>query len=193
MSGAANKAPGSAPGAASLPARVARGLAVVIRGWAVLGGLIVCGLAVMTAYSATAQVVAHAPFSPSYELTKLLIAVAIFAFLPYCQLTGANVTVDIFTEGLGPGKKALMAILSALFALGFSALLLRQMWLGFGDYMAFPEVTPVLQLPLWTAFPPILVSLALWVAAALISLVDALRVARGRSPFVAADGIQISE
>lgn len=195
MSGDNQTAPGElAPGVpASLPARCARGAATLIRWWAVLGGLVVCAISLMTAYSASQQVLFSAPFAPSYELTKLLVGVAIFAFLPYCQLTGANVTVDIFTEGLSARKKAVMSVLSALIALAFSALLLRQMSFGLQDYITFPEVTPLLQIPLWTAFPPILVSLALLVAASLISLVDALRVMRGRPPYTAYQGEQISE
>ena len=173
--------------------RVVRAAAAVIRWWALAGGLIVCALAVMTAYSATMQVLVHAPFSPSYEITKLFIAVAIFAFLPYCQLTGANVTVDIFTEGLSARKKAMMSLFSAVLAVAFAALLLRQMSLGFQDYISFPEVTPILQIPLWTAFPPILVSLALLLVASLITLTDALRVARGKPPFVATGGEPVSE
>ncbi|GHE03253.1 hypothetical protein U879_19490 [Defluviimonas sp. 20V17] len=185
MSGPDQQAPGAFPGAAvPLSARCARGAASVIRWWAVLGGLIVCGLAVMTAYSATMQLLFKTPFSASYELTKLFIGIAIFAFLPYCQLTGANVTVDIFTEALSARKKAWMSILSAVLAVAFSALLLRQMSLGFQDYLSFPEVTPILQVPLWTAFPPILISLALLLAASLITLTDALRIARGKPPFV---------
>ena len=62
--------------------------------------------------------------------------------------------------------KAAMAFLSSLLAVAFALLLLRQMWLGWLGYMRYPEVTPVLGLPLWTAFPPILVSLALLLAAA---------------------------
>jgi len=194
VSGDDLQAPGTSPGApASLPARCVRGAAALIRWWAVLGGLVVCAISLMTAYSASQQMLFSAPFAPAYELTKLLIAVAIFAFLPYCQLTGANVTVDIFTERLSARKKALMSVLSAVFALAFSALLLRQMSLGLQDYIAFPEVTPLLQIPLWVAFPPILVSLALWVAASLISLIDALRVMRGQPPYAVYHGEQISE
>ncbi|MDA3888447.1 MAG: TRAP transporter small permease [Allgaiera sp.] len=194
MNGPDHQAPGSSPGAtAPLAARCARGAAFLIRWWAVLGGLIVCGLAVMTAYSATMQVLFRTPFSASYELTKLFIGVAIFAFLPYCQLTGANVTVDIFTESLSARKKAWMSILSAALAIAFSGLLLRQMSFGFQDYISFPEVTPILQIPLWTAFPPILVSLALLLAASVITLTDALRIARGKPPFIDTLTEQVSE
>lgn len=186
-------APGQNPGAASGARRLVLGAATFIRWWALGGGLVVCGLAVMTAYSASSQVLFNAPFAPDYELSKHLMAIAIFMFLPYCQLTGANVTVDIFTEGLSEAKKALMNVLSALLALSFAILLIRQMSYGFVSYMKYPEVTPVLQLPLWTAFPPILFSLALLIVASLITLNDCIRVARHKRPIFEAGGLQVSE
>ena len=174
----------SGDGAARPPPRAAgpveRAVAAVIRGWALLGGLVTAGLAVMTAASAVSNILFRAPFSADYELVKNFIGVAVFMFLPYCQLTGANVTVDIFTEHMSERKKAAMAGFSSLFAIAFSALLLNQMTLGMFGYMRYPEVTPVLQLPLWTAFPPMLVSLALLLMAAIVTALDAWRGVRGR-------------
>lgn len=162
-----------------------RVLAVIIRWWALLGGFITAGLAILTAASAVSNIVANAPFASDYELVKQFIGVAIFMFLPYCQLVGANVTVDIFTQNMSEAKKAAMAVFSALFAVAFSLLLLRQMSLGMMSYMRYPEVTPVLHIPLWTAFPAILASLFLLFVAAMITLTDGLRVMRGRAPRLA--------
>lgn len=162
-----------------IPGRVETIFAAVIRYWALAGGIITAGLAVLTAASAASNIFFRAPFASDYELVKHFIGVAVFMFLPYCQLTGSNVTVDIFTENISERKKAAMATFSSIFAIAFSLLLLRQMSLGFMSYLRYPEVTPVLQLPLWTAFPPILVSLALLLAAAIITAVDGWRGVRG--------------
>jgi TRAP-type C4-dicarboxylate transport system permease small subunit len=136
----------------------------------------------MTAASAVSNAVTGRPFAADYELVKHIIAVAIFMFLPYCQITGSNVTVDIFTEGMSERGKAAMAIFSAFFALGFSLLLLVQMTGGFGSYLRYQEVTPVLKLPLWTAFPPILMSLVLLFLAACVTLAASWRAWRAGSP-----------
>lgn len=147
-------------------------LAAVIRWWALLGGVVTLALAFMTALGAISNILFDKPFAADYELVKHFIAIAIFMFLPYCQLTGSNVTVDIFTEGMSARGKSAMVAFSSLFAIAFSVLLLVQMYAGFLSYMAYPEVTPVLHLPLWTAFPPILVSLALLLIASLITLAE---------------------
>lgn len=165
--------------------RIVAILAAIIRGWALLGGCVIALLSVMTAASAVSNILFAAPFAADYELVKNFVGVAIFMFLPYCQLAGANVTVDIFTEGMSEATKAAMALLSSLFAFAFSALLLRQMSLGFLSYMRYPEVTPVLHLPLWTAFPPILLSLFLLLVAALLTALDGWRKARGRPRLLA--------
>jgi TRAP-type C4-dicarboxylate transport system permease small subunit len=160
--------------------RLAAAVVAAARWWAILGGIVACALAVMTAGSAISNLLFHKPFPADYELVKHVTAVVIFMFLPYCQVSGANVTVDIFTEGISDAKKAAMAFVASLLALAFALLLLRQMWLGLLSYMRYPEMTPVLRLPLWTAFPPILVSIALLAVAAVVTAVNAWRRARGR-------------
>jgi len=186
--------------AAALPPRpdppLARTIAVQGRTnelWALAGGLLACGLAVMTTASAVSNLVLGAPFPADHELMKHFIAVVIFMFLPYCQLVGANVTVDIFTERMSEGTKALMGAFSAVFAICFALLLLRQMWFGMWGYVKWLEVTPVLGLPLWTAFPPILASLFLLLIAAIITLIDGYRAARGQVPFTHRTPFQIAE
>ena len=147
----------------------------IIRTWALAGGLIIALLVLITAASALSNLLFNAPFSGEYELAKHFVGIAIFTFLPYCQLSGANVTVDIFTQGFGPRAKGAMALLSSLLAAAFAILLLRQMSLGFGDYIRYPEETAALHIRLWTAFPPILVSLALLLVASLLTAHDAWR------------------
>lgn len=154
----------------------------IIKAWALVGGAVILVLVAITAASAISNLLFNVPFSGEYELAKHFVGIAIFTFLPYCQLSGANVTVDIFTEGFGPRAKATMLLFSSLLAAAFSILLLRQMSLGFGDYIRYPEETAALHLPLWTAFPPILFSLALLLIASLLTAHDAWRALRGGAP-----------
>src|SRR5215475_2926169 len=127
-------------------------LRTLIKYWALAGGVIILVLVLITAASAISNLIFGVPFAGEYELAKHFVGIAIFTFLPYCQLTGANVTVDIFTTGMGARGKAAMRLLSASLAAAFALVLLRQMTLGFADYLAFPEETAALHIPLWTAF-----------------------------------------
>ncbi len=150
-------------------------LAAVIRWWALVGGVILAAIMLMTAGSALSSLFFNKPFEGDYEVTQHFVAIAVFSFLPYCQLTGANVTVDIFTEGASERAKAAMLAFSSLFAIVFSAMMLRQMSLGFASYVEYPETTAALHIPLWTAFPPALFSLALLLIAAVITLIQGVR------------------
>jgi TRAP-type C4-dicarboxylate transport system permease small subunit len=147
----------------------------LIKYWALAGGVIILVLVLITAASALSNLLAGVPFAGEYELAKHFVGIAIFTFLPYCQLTGANVTVDIFTERVSERAKSAMLLLSSLLATAFAILLLRQMSLGFRDYLRYGEVTATLHVPLWTAFPPILFSLALLLLAAAMTCLDGWR------------------
>jgi TRAP-type C4-dicarboxylate transport system permease small subunit len=147
----------------------------VITGWALLGGIVLLALVVMNVISVLGSALLGTPFPGDFEMTEVGVAVAAFAFLPYCQLTGANVTADIFTSGAGPRWIALLALVASVVALGFSLLLLWRMSNGMLDQKAYGYTTTILQFPHWLAFIPILISLALLAIASLITLVDAAR------------------
>lgn len=152
---------------------VAAGIARLIEGWALAGGILLFGVVLVTAWSMGGNILFNQPVPGDFEIVEVAVAVAVFAFLPYCQLTGANVSADIFTAGAGPRWIAAFAVLASLVALAFAAVLFWRMSLGLQDYREYEELTMVYQFPLWIAFIPILVSLALLVLGCLVTLVDA--------------------
>lgn len=162
---------------------VARGpiavLRRVIEAWALAGGLVLLGIALMSTWSATTGVVFGKPLPGDFELVEMFVAIAVFMFLPYCQQTGANVTADLFTAGAGPRTVAALGLLSALVALAFSVLLLWRMYEGLLDYRQYVETTTILRIPVWYAYVPALASLVLLALAALISVRDAFAELRG--------------
>lgn len=149
----------------------------VIEAWAVAGGLLLLAIVLLTAWSLAGDLLGAGPLPGDVELVEVGVAVAVFSFLPYCQVAGANVAADIFTARAGPGIGRVLAIAAALIALGFSAFLTWRMSLGMADYRRYEEVTTIYQFPIWQAFVPILVSLVLLVVACLITLADSLRAA----------------
>ena len=146
----------------------------VIAGWALLGGLLLAAVVLVNVVSVIGGIVWE-PFPGDFELTEVGVAVAAFSFLPYCQLTGANVTADIFTSRASPRWLGVFALLASLVALGFGLLLLWRMYFGLLDQKAYGYTTTILQFPHWIAFIPILLSLALLAVAALITLGEAAR------------------
>ncbi|MGI9433634.1 MAG: TRAP transporter small permease, partial [Geminicoccaceae bacterium] len=101
--------------------------------------------------------------------------IAAFSFLPYCQLTGANVTADIFTSRASPRWIAIFSLVASIIALCFSLLLLWRMYAGMLDQKEYEYTTAILQFPHWVAFIPILISLGLLAIASLFTLRDSAR------------------
>lgn len=147
----------------------------IIEAWALLGGIVLLGVALMTTWSAFTGWVFGKPLPGDFELTEVLVAIAVFAMLPYCQQTDANVTADIFTAGAGPRAVAGFRLFSALLALGVALVLLWRTWAGMLDYRQFIETTAILKIPIWWAYVPAIASLALLCLACLIVLRDCWR------------------
>lgn len=147
----------------------------VITGWALFGGFVIVGVVLINAYSILSGAIINKPFSGDFELTEMGAAIGAFAFLPYCQLVGANVSADIFTMKAGPRSVAFMSTFSSIIAVAFGAIMIWRMYAGLQDYREYTEVTGILGIPLWYAFVPALISLVLLLLASLITLSDALK------------------
>lgn len=137
--------------------------------WALMGGFVLLAVVAVNMISIIGSVFGK-PFPGDFELTEMGVAVAVFAFLPYCQLIGANVSADIFTSGASRRVIAFFTMLGSLVALGFAGLLIWRMYYGMLDQKEYDYTTTILQIPHWMAFVPILISLALLALAALVTL-----------------------
>lgn len=140
----------------------------LIRMWAMLGGIVLLAVVVLNGLSVAGSIFGR-PFPGDFELTEVGIAIAAFAFLPYCQLTAANVSADIFTAKASGKTVSLLNMLGSIVALSFSLLLLWRMSLGMMDQLNYGYTTSILSFPHWIAFIPILMSLALLAVASLIT------------------------
>ncbi len=142
--------------------------------WAVVGGLVLLAVVIVNVASIVSFTVLNVSLLGDFELTEMGVAIAAFAFLPYCQIAGLNVTADIFTARASPFWLSLFSFIGAAIALAFGALMLWRMTLGMIDQKTYDATTAILQVPLWWGYAGCLVSLALLVLASFASLVEAL-------------------
>ena len=161
-------------------AGIAAHAARLITAWALLGGLVLVAVVLMNTYSVIGTNFG-APFPGDFEMTEMGVCIAAFSFLPYCQLTGANVTADIFTARAGPRWLGLFRTVASVVALLFAGLLLWRMFAGLLDQREYGYTTAILQVPQWLAYVPVLISLALLVVAALVTLAESWGGVRGRA------------
>jgi TRAP-type C4-dicarboxylate transport system permease small subunit len=138
--------------------------------WALVGGSILLSVVSLNIGSIIGGIVLiHVP--GDFELTQIGVAVAVFCFLPYCQLHKHNVTADIFTFWANNKTILLLRIGGAFVALLFSILLLWRMTDGMLDQKKYDYTTAILQFPIWMAFIPILISLCLLAMASIITII----------------------
>lgn len=147
----------------------------LITGWALFGGLVLVAVVLINAYSIISGAVINKPFPGDFELTEMGAAIAAFCFLPYCQLSGANISADIFTAKASARSVSIMTIFAALVAIAFSIILLWRMSAGLQDYREYEEFTGILEIPIWYAFVPALISLFFLVVASIISFIEAVQ------------------
>lgn len=133
----------------------------VVTGWALCGGGVLLALAAVTGFSVLRDLTFGRPYAGGFELVELGAALAAFSFLPYAQHARAHATADLLSRRAGPRTVAAADLLAAATALLIAMLLFWRMSVGMADYRADGETTLILRIPLWWAFPPILVSLAL--------------------------------
>ncbi|MDV7141836.1 TRAP transporter small permease [Tropicimonas sp. TH_r6] len=165
------------------------------RALAWLGGAILLALAAMTVLSILGRALDGFGLSAlrgDYEMVANGCALAVFFFLPWCQLKRGHVTVDILTDRFPPRVQALFGLMGDLLITLASIVILRQLWFGFGEkfpygsdglravlgmgYKPFyPETTYELQIPVWTLYATALVGAAMMVLVGLYTVGRAVR------------------
>lgn len=151
--------------------------------WALAGGAVLLAVIAVNVLSVAGAALSDfglTAFPGDFELTELGCAIAAFSFLPYCQIAGLNVTADIFTARASKFWLSVFAVLAAAVALVFACILLWRMYLGMLDQREYDYTTAILQVPIWWAFVPCLVSLALLAFTSFASLLDAVGDLTGR-------------
>lgn len=139
---------------------------------AIAGGALVLGLALLVTASVLRRWLTTRGIPGDFELAQMAMSVAIFAFLPICQLHGRNIVIDSFTNRL---RRPIRAAIEALWALVYAAvagLIAWQMALGGWQTLGSGTTTMVLGLPIGWAILAAAV-LTFWLA--LVALVSVAR------------------
>lgn len=140
--------------------------------FALAGGALLLLVAVVTIASVVGRWLLSAPVPGDVELVQLGVAAALALFLPYCQLHGSHLIVDIFTARTGTTAQRQLDRVAQLLAAAVLGVLALRAGAGVADLQAAGETSMVLGMPLWLAYAAMVPSLAL---AALIALLGAWR------------------
>ncbi len=151
---------------------IGRVLTRIARVFVIIGGLSLTAAGILTVASVIGRYFFNAPISGDFELVEGACALAVFSFLPYCQLQKGNVLVDFFTYRMSARKRGLLDGLSALIYTAITVLLTWRLWVGGLDLLRTNEQTIVLEIPRAYNFVFIMPCMALLVAVTAYTIWD---------------------
>ena len=132
---------------------VGRVLYRISRWLAVFGGGVLGAMAVLTTVSVVGRSAFLAPIPGDFELVAIGTGIAVFAFLPWCQMTRGNVLVDFFMSATPARARIFMDIVGGIAYLLIAALLTWRMIFGGLDMYNYNELSMTINFPRWTTFP----------------------------------------
>ncbi len=145
---------------------------------AIIGGLILTGMIVMTVASIAGRALAglahslpvlrgFGPVPGDYEIMSMAGAVAVAAFMPLCQHQAGHVVVDLLFRDAGLRVRATISFIGHALFVAVGALIVRSVYSGMADKIAYGETTMLLRLPAWWGYAGVMGFFALAVLIAL--------------------------
>lgn len=171
-------------------ARAGHVLERIARGLAYTGGLVLVAIAVVTVLSITGRAlisVGLGPIKGDFEMVEIGCAIAVFFFLPWCQLRRGHVTVDILVDRMPRRAHAAFGLIGDVCVLIAAVLIAWRLYLGFGEKFPFgsdalratlamgykpffPETTYELEVPIWIPYGVALLGAVIFVLVSLYSV-----------------------
>ncbi|MHA1560391.1 MAG: TRAP transporter small permease [Alphaproteobacteria bacterium] len=151
---------------------------------AILGGLVLVALAMMTVVSVVGRGTSSAfdvlgPVRGDFELVIMGTAIAVFAFLPYAQYQRGHVAVEIATQWASPRAKAFLAMIANALMSAIAFLIAWRLHVGLLDKIDNGEITFIVGIPTWWAYAGCAVGAWTMVVASLYTVWRSLNEWRG--------------
>ena len=145
--------------------RIGRALFATAKAFALVGGLVLVSMTLMSLASIVGRAAFTKPLPGDYELVQLGCAVAVAAFLPFCQMRGGHALVDFFTASARPAARAALDAIGALLVAIVAAVIAWRLAVGAVSLQQANDQTTILEIPTWYAVGLMVPSFALLAAA----------------------------
>lgn len=156
-------------------------------GLVVFGGFCLVIACVLTAASIVGGLTIR-PLPGEIEVVEILCGLAVFAFLPYCQLKRGHVGVDILISAFGPEAMNWTQLIGDVIITVLIGLVTWRHVIGTLDKFGNGETTPILLLPVWWGFAIGAVLLIANILVCLFVILSDIRDIRDRRTIVASLG-----
>lgn len=157
----------------------------IARWTAVAGGLVLVAMIAVTLASVAGRALIPLGLSPvlgDYELIEAGMAFAVFAFLPWCQLTRGNAIVAVLTDRLPVRANAWIEVVMDGLAVIVAVFIGWRHFVGMLDKLSYAETSFILRFPLWWPYAAGLVGAAAWVIVSAYGVVRAFANATSANP-----------
>ena len=131
------------------------------RAVALAGGFVLVAMMLMSLSSIVGRAVFNQPLPGDYELVQLGCAIAVAAFLPFCQMRGGHVLVDFFTANSRPAFRGALDTLGAMLLAIAAAVFTWRLFAGAITMKVANDLTTILEIPTWWAMALMVPSFAL--------------------------------
>jgi len=101
-----------------------------------VGGLVLCAMAILTVVSVIGRAFTGFGLSAvpgDFELVEIGAAVAVFSFLPWCQLNRGHVTVDVFVRALPGAAERWFELIGNIAITVIAFVIVWRLWMGMGE------------------------------------------------------------
>lgn len=116
---------------------------------AIAGTLVITGLAVMLVVTIFARKLLGWQVTGDHELVRMLGAVGVSLMLPWCQIVGGNVMVDLFTSNLRKGGRDTLDRIGSLLLAVMMGVLAWRTGVTVLASLANGSFSPMLAWPIW--------------------------------------------
>ena len=148
---------------------------------AIVGGVVLVGIAAMTVVSVIGRAFFSHPILGDVELVQLGLAVVVASFLPYTQFRRGNIIVDFFTARARARSQHTMDAFGTLLYTAVMAMVLWRVAAGGLAMRESQETSMLMGLPLWWPYMLMLPGLALCVVIGAQQVLAQARQALGRA------------
>lgn len=115
------------------------------------------------------------PIRGIYDMTEVGVAAAVFAFLPWCQLSRGHASVDLFAPFFPGVMNRLLDVLIDVGMLVIAIIGAWRLYLGMLDKISFGETTLIAQIPLGQAYMAGLIGAVAFAIVAAFCVVRSMR------------------
>lgn len=145
---------------------------------ALLGGALLMAAVAVTVASVLRGAAINRPILGDSELVEMLLGVAVALCLPLCEMRGAHVLVDFFTQRLPPRALAGLDALMRAVAAAVVAVLAWRLAVGGAGMWERERETMFLLIPYWWGYAGAAAGMMLWTACAAFVAAEAAAGAR---------------